>query len=538
MKEEILVFGHKNPDTDSICSTIAMANLRKKQGFNTLSCRLGEINKETAFVLERAGIKLPQLLKTVSAQITDLNYVEKSTICVEDSIQEAMEVMTSTNFSSLPVVDIEGYFKTMLRISDIANTYLEIDYSDLFSKYSTTFENLIEVLNGEIISGIYPKGEISTNLKEVSELDTIEKGDIVITTSLTDGIDRAIQAGAKVVIVCCKKDDFISPRMTSECAIMVVKHSFFKAISLISQSISVGGILKEVSLVSFNKEDFLTDIRNIMKDASQNNFPILEKNGKVYGTIRTKHLIDFNRKKVILVDHNEFSQSVEGIQDAQILEVVDHHKFANFQTNEATKIRTEAVGCTSTIVYSLYKEGGIIPDEKIALLMLSAIISDTLLFKSPTCTSKDVETAKELAKLAGIKDIREYGMEMLMAGTSFAKAAMKDIINQDKKVFAVNDSEIAVAQVNTVSIDDISKREDEIKKEIEHEIGKYGYSLFLFVITDIINSNSLVFVYGKNLDLIEEAFQKEIKNNKLMLENVVSRKKQIIPNIMASAQNM
>lgn len=538
MKEEILVFGHKNPDTDSICSTIAMANLRKKQGFNTLSCRLGEINKETAFVLERAGIKLPQLLKTVSAQITDLNYVEKSTICVEDSIQEAMEVMTSTNFSSLPVVDIEGHFKTMLRISDIANTYLEIDYSDLFSKYSTTFENLIEVLNGEIISGIYPKGEISTNLKEVSELDTIEKGDIVITTSLTDGIDRAIQAGAKVVIVCCKKDDFISPRMTSECAIMVVKHSFFKAISLISQSISVGGILKEVSLVSFNKEDFLTDIRNIMKDASQNNFPILEKNGKVYGTIRTKHLIDFNRKKVILVDHNEFSQSVEGIQDAQILEVVDHHKFANFQTNEATKIRTEAVGCTSTIVYSLYKEGGIIPDEKIALLMLSAIISDTLLFKSPTCTSKDVETAKELAKLAGIKDIREYGMEMLMAGTSFAKAAMKDIINQDKKVFAVNDSEIAVAQVNTVSIDDISKREDEIKKEIEHEIGKYGYSLFLFVITDIINSNSLVFVYGKNLDLIEEAFQKEIKNNKLMLENVVSRKKQIIPNIMASAQNM
>ncbi len=139
MKEEILVFGHKNPDTDSICSTIAMANLRKKQGFNTLSCRLGEINKETAFVLERAGIKLPQLLKTVSAQITDLNYVEKSTICVEDSIQEAMEVMTSTNFSSLPVVDIEGHFKTMLRISDIANTYLEIDYSDLFSKYSTTF---------------------------------------------------------------------------------------------------------------------------------------------------------------------------------------------------------------------------------------------------------------------------------------------------------------------------------------------------------------------------------------------------------------
>lgn len=538
MKEEILVFGHKNPDTDSICSSIAMANLRKNQGLNTIACRLGEINKETNFVLEKANIKIPQILKTVSAQITDLNFVEKNTICVEDSIQEAMELMTEENFSSLPVVDIDGYFKTMLRISDIANTYLEIDYSDLFSKYSTTFENLIEVLNGEIISGVYPKGEISTNLKEVSEIDSVEKGDIVITTSLTDGIDRAIKAGAKVVIVCCKENDFISPRVTSDCAIMVVKHSFFKAISLINQSISVGGILKEVPLVKFNKEDFLHDIRDIMKDANQNNFPILEKDGKVYGTIRTKHLIDFNRKKVIMVDHNEFSQSVEGIQDAQILEVVDHHKFANFQTSEATKIRTEAVGCTSTIVYSLYKEAKIVPDEKIALLMLSAIISDTLLFKSPTCTAKDVESAKELAKLAGIEDIKSYGMEMLMAGTSFAKASMREIVNQDKKVFAVNENEIAVAQVNTVSIEDLAKREDEIKKEIEHEIGKYGYSLFLLVITDIINSNSLVFVYGKNLSLIEDAFQTQIKDNKFMLENVVSRKKQIIPNIMLSAQNM
>lgn len=170
--------------------------------------------------------------------------------------------------------------------------------------------------------------------------------------------------------------------------------------------------------------------------------------------------------------------------------------------------------------------------------MLSAIISDTLLFKSPTCTGKDISTAKELAEIAGVKDIREYGMEMLMAGTSFAKAEMKSIINQDKKVFAINEREIAIAQINTVSIEDIEKREAEIKKEIEHEIGKYGYSLFLFVVTDIINSNSLAFVYGDNLELIEEAFQKEIKDNKLMLENVVSRKKQIIPYIMASAQNM
>ena len=537
--EEILVFGHKNPDTDSICSSIAMSNLRKQQGFNAIPCRLGEINKETKFVLDKLGVKSPKLLKTVSAQITDLNYVEKSTISTEDSIKEALDLMTKENFSSLPVIDTEGYFKTMLSISDIANTYLEIDYSDLFSKYSTTFENLKEALEGEVISGNYPEGEIASNLKEASELESLKKGDIVITTSLTDGIDKSIQAGARVVIVCCRKGDFISPRVTSECAIMLVRHSFFKAISLISQSISVGGILNTNKvLFNFNKEDFLNEIRGIMKDANQTNFPVLEDDGKVYGTIRTKHLIDFHRKKVIMVDHNEFSQSVEGIQDAHILEVVDHHKFANFQTNEATKIRTEPVGCTSTIVYGLYKEAKIEPDEKTALLMLSAILSDTLLFKSPTCTSKDVEVAKELAKLAKVDNISEYGMEMLDAGTSMAKSSMKETINQDKKIFPIGDTEIAVAQINTVQIGELVARKEEIAKEIEHEIGKYGYSLFLFVVTDIINSNSLVFTYGKEIEIVENAFKKEVVNNEILLENVVSRKKQIIPFLMTAAQNM
>lgn len=537
--EEILVFGHKNPDTDSICSSIAMSNLRKRQGFNAIPCRLGEINKETKFVLDKIGVKSPKLLKTVSAQITDLSYVEKSTVSTEDSIKEALDLMTKENFSSLPVIDTEGYFKTMLSISDIANTYLEIDYSDLFSKYSTTFENLKEALEGEVISGNYPEGEIASNLKEASELESLKKGDIVITTSLTDGIDKSIQAGARVVIVCCRKGDFISPRVTSECAIMLVRHSFFKAISLISQSISVGGILNtDKVLFNFNKEDFLSEIRGIMKDANQTNFPVLEDDGKVYGTIRTKHLIDFHRKKVIMVDHNEFSQSVEGIQDAHILEVVDHHKFANFQTNEATKIRTEPVGCTSTIVYGLYKEAKIEPDEKTALLMLSAILSDTLLFKSPTCTSRDIEVAKELAKLAKVDNIQEYGMEMLVAGTSMAKSSMKEIINQDKKVFPIGDMEIAVAQINTVQIEELSVRKEEIAKEIKHEIGKYGYSLFLFVVTDIINSNSLVFTYGKEIELVENAFKKDVVNNEILLENVVSRKKQIIPFLMTAAQNM
>lgn len=535
--ENILVFGHKNPDTDSICSAIAMAHLRKEQGQKTIACRLGDLSRETKFVLDRAGLSEPKLLKTVSAQLSDLQFIEKKTISIEDSIQEAMELLTEENFSSLPVVDKYGMFRNMVHISDIANTYLEVDYSDLFSKYSTTYENLQEVLHGEIISGKYPTGEIQSNLKEISEIKSIQKGDVVITTSFTDGIDKSIQAGARVVIVCCKEGDFISPRKNTDCALMLVKHSFFKAISLISQSISMGAISLKANEISFHKEDFLHEVRDVVKDASQTNFPILEKNGKVYGTIRGKHLMNFKRKEVILVDHNEFSQSVEGIQEAKILEVVDHHKFANFQTNEATKIRTDVVGCTSTLVYSLYQEAKIVPNKTMASLMLSAILSDTLLFKSPTCTSKDVQTAKELAELAGVKDIESFGLEMLMAGTSVEGKKMSELLNQDKKVFQVGEREMAVAQINTINLGEMASRKAEIETEMGYEIGKYGYSLFLFVVTDIVHSHSLLFAFGKETALAEEAFGQSLEDNQMILENVVSRKKQILPSLMQAIEN-
>ncbi|MCF2624798.1 putative manganese-dependent inorganic diphosphatase [Fusobacterium perfoetens] len=536
--EPVLVFGHKNPDTDSICSTIATAYLKNACGTEAVPYRLGKINKETAFVLQKFGIKEPELLKTVSAQISDLTHVKKEVINVNDSIQEALDLMTKENFSSFPVVDEMGHLKNMIHISDIANTYLKIDYSDLFSKYSTTYENLIEVLNGKIISGVYPSGEINTNLKAISELDTIEKGDVVITTSMADGIDRLIKAGAKVIIVCCKEDDFISPRMTSECAVMVVNHSLFKTISLISQSISVGAILQNRNFYSFKKDDFLHEIKDIMKDSNQTNFPVIDNDGKVYGTIRTKNLINFTRKKVILVDHNEFSQSVAGLGDAQILQVIDHHKFANFQTNDPVKITAEAVGCSSTIVYSLFKEAGVVPPKEIAGIMLSAIISDTLLFRSPTCTEKDEKTAEELGKLAGIEDIYKYGMEMLIAGTSFDNNTPPEILNLDKKEFNMGGTSMAVAQVNTVDVEGLLKMKSDFEAAMNAEIKANGYDLFLFVITDIINSNSTLLAFGEKTNLVELAFNKSLTGNEMLLKGVVSRKKQILPFLMAATQSL
>ncbi|MGL4732757.1 MAG: putative manganese-dependent inorganic diphosphatase [Fusobacteriaceae bacterium] len=536
--DHILAFGHKNPDTDSICSAIAFSELKTALGEKTKPYRLGEVSKETRYILNHFKVKTPPLLKTVSAQISDLTKIEKKVIYSEDSLKEALDIMTQENFSSLPVVDEKRQLKGMIHVSDIANTYLNLDHEDLFTKYGTTYENLKDVIQGIVISGTYPEGRITGTLRAVSELDKIKPGDVVVTTSMVDAIDRSIQAGAGVIIVCCNEEDFISPRLSSDCAVMRVHAPLFKTVRLISQAISISAAMNNKKFYSFKIDEFLHEIRDIMKEASQTNFPVISKDGEVYGTIRTKDLINFTRKRVVLLDHNERTQSVDGIGDAKVIQVVDHHKFGNFETNEPVKINAETVGCTCTIVYGLYKDARIVPDKNIAGLMLSAILSDTLLFKSPTCTEKDKETAEELAEIAGIKDYEKFGMEMLIAGTSLEDMSAHGILNADMKEFNMSGFKIAIAQINTVDTEGVMKRKDEIKSVMEAELKDRECQLFVLIITDIIKSGSTALVAGDYPNILEKAFNVKIEGDTAWLNGVVSRKKQIVPFMMAATQSM
>ncbi|MGX6590867.1 putative manganese-dependent inorganic diphosphatase [Cetobacterium ceti] len=536
--EPILIFGHKNPDTDSICSAIALAELKNLTGEQAIPCRLGDISKETEFVLKHFGIETPKLLKTVSGQISDLTHVEKEVISLNDSLKGALNTMTKEHFSSLPVVGANRELKGMIHVSDIANAYLGIDYTDLFKNYHTTYENLISVLKGEIISGNYPTGKIEGNLKGVSDLKTIKPGDVVVTTSMINGIDDLIQLGAKVIIICCNENDIIDPRPESDCAIMRVNGPLFKTIPLISQSISISSILGNEAFYSFKTEDFLHEIKAIMKESQQSNFPVVTTEGEVYGTIRSKNLINFTKKKVILVDHNERGQSVDGLQDARILQVVDHHKFANFETEEPVKINAETVGCTCTIVYDLFKDAGITPRKEIAGILLSAILSDTLLFKSPTCTEKDIKVARELANLAGLENFEKYGMDMLIAGTSLGDKTPHEILNMDMKEFTMSGLKVAVAQVNTVDVDGVLAKQGELEEVMNKLIEERNYNLFLLVITDIVKSGSMTLALGSHPSLVERGFNAKLDNNVAWLDGVVSRKKQIIPFLMAASQGI
>lgn len=534
--DSILIFGHKNPDTDSICSAISLAKLKEIKGEKAKACRLGNISKETEFVLKNFNMEAPELLNSINAQISDLTHVEKTTINHKASLKEALDIMTKENFSSLPVVNSKNHLKGMIHISDIANAYLNINPADLFKNYYVTYENLKTVLEGEVISGIYPSGQIEANLKGVSEYREIGKGDIVITTTMLDSIDDLIDLEVKMIILCCDKEDVILPR-ESQIPILRVNRSLFKAIPLISQSISILSILGNEKFYSFSTDDRLVDIKDIMKESNQTNFPVTTKDGEVYGTIRTKNLINFTRKKVVLVDHNESTQSVDGLNDAKIIQVVDHHKFGNFETNEPVKINAETVGCTCTIIYDLYKEAGVVPPKEIAGLMLSAILSDTLLFKSPTCTEKDIETVKELAKIAEIADYEAYGMDMLIAGTSLSDKTPEEILSMDQKEFTMNGIKLAISQVNTVDVKGVLDQQAALEKVMSECNAKNGYSLSVLVITDIVKAGSMLLVVGDST-IVEKGFHTTLANNTAWVDGVVSRKKQVVPFLMAASQGV
>ncbi|MDR1834866.1 MAG: putative manganese-dependent inorganic diphosphatase [Fusobacteriaceae bacterium] len=535
--EPVYVFGHKNPDTDSICSAIAFANLENKLGIPAVPCRLGEMNRETKFALQKFGVAEPRLLKTVSAQISDLTNIEKTFIHEDDSLRTALEKLTATKFSSLPVVDQNLKLKAMLHVSEIANTYLNLDHSKLFKEYVTTYENLMTALDGEVISGNYPSGVIGGNLKEISEVEKVQRGDIVLMAPIEEAIDSCLGAGARVILVACDENDHVLPRKGSETAIVLVRSSLFKIVGRIGQSISVSSILTGSSFYSFKKDDFLHDIRDMMKEAAQTNFPVTESDGRIYGTIRTKDLINFNRKKVILVDHNEKNQSVDGIEDAKILRVIDHHKFGNFMTEEPLNITAEIVGSTCTIVYNLYKDCGVEPDKSMAGILLSGVISDTLLLKSPTCTDKDVLAIKELEKICKIKNYKFYGMDLLKAGTSASSMSTHEILTSDLKEFPIKDKIFGVAQINTVDPLSILDKKEDLEREMRKLNEEYRFSLFILVITDIIQSGSYALAIGEDPSILEAALDVKLEDNLVWMPGVISRKKQIMPYIMSASQN-
>ena len=534
MKEKTLIFGHKNPDTDSICSSIAYSKLKNILGKNTVPYRLGVVSKETQFALDYFNVEQPDLLETVKPTVGIIQTGCKAVIKDTDSLKTALEILTREKYSSLPVINSNNQLETMLDISYLSNAYLEISTDNFFDLHYTTFDNVVNSLYSKLINGTIPKGRVLGSLKSLSEVGSNENNGIVILSDL-DKIDPSIDKFNISLLIVCSKNDISVGLSGIKTPIIHTTFSIFKTFKLTSQSISVHTILNNSPFYQFRTTDYIYDVQPLMNDADQTNFPIVNKKGEVYSTIRNKHLFDFARVNVILIDHNEKKQSVDGIETARILEIVDHHKFGDIETSEPLMIRAESVGCTSTIIYRLYEESNIIPDKQVSGLMLSAILSDTLIFKSPTTTKRDVEVAGILEKLAGV-DMHKFGMDLLIAGASLSDKSPLELLTMDMKEFTMGNYKTALAQVNTVDISSVIDQKEELKKVIDKLILENGYNLFMLVITDIVNKGSQVLAYGDSTHLVTSAFGKPLVDNAIWLKGVVSRKKQIVPLLMQASQ--
>ena len=538
MKELVYVSGHKNPDTDSICSAIGYAYLLKAiDRYNAVPVRLGEVSRETEYVLKRFNLEIPTLLKTVKQKVEDLNYDKVTVFSKELTLKTAWSLMKQQNLKSAPVSDDHNQLLGLLSTSNIIEGYMDEWDSQILKAANTPIENVIDTLDASIL---YLDKQLKTIKGEVhiaamtgeEAMKRVNENDVVIVGGDRDeAVEHLIKA--KVSLIILTGSLAISKKLLDKCEaehISVISTPFntFMASQQIIQAIPVEYVMQKGGLMTFSTDDTVDYVKEVMSETRFRSYPVLDFMGRVVGSISRFQVLNGMKKKVVQVDHNERSQAIDGIEEAEILEIVDHHRVADIQTIGPVLFRSEPVGCTATIVAKCYKEHGLEIPSDMAGIMLGAIISDTLLFKSPTCTPTDTKIARELAQIAGV-DIQEFGMEMFKAGTSLAGKTVEEIFNQDYKKFTFGDLSAGVAQVNTMDIEGFAPYKAEMLAYMDQVARENHMEFTMLLLTDVINATSEVFVAGPRPDYVANAFKVELVDQQASLPGVISRKKQVVP---------
>lgn len=546
MKDTIYIFGHKNPDTDSICASIAYAEFKNKTGNqNALSVRLGDINRETQFVLDYFNADAPVYIETVKTQISDLDIDILAPISPEISLKTAWSIMKKSNARTIPVVDENNKLIGIVSLSNLTSTYMDIWDNNIIAKSHTSIENILDTLSGNYlyVPDFRPKfiGKIVTaSMDPKSAGEIIDEGDIVICGNRADAQKTIINCRASLMIVTGShsvSDEIAELAKKEKCIIISTPYDTFTASRLILQSIPVEYVMTKNNIVFFKEDDYVEEIKDIMLKTRYRSYPVVDQDNKVLGSISRYHLISQNRKKLILVDHNEKTQSVLGIEDAEVLEIIDHHRVASIETGLPIFFRNEPVGSTSTIIANIFFENGIRPSKKTAGLLSAAIISDTLLFKSPTSTTIDKITLERLAEIADI-DVQDFATNMFKAGTSLKGKTVDEVFHQDLKIYNVLGYKIGVSQVGTMDIEGFSPMKEEMLKLMELETKHGSYNLLMLMLTDIINDGSAILAVGPDKDLIGKTFNVDINSSSVYVPGILSRKKQVIPQITNTINNM
>lgn len=533
--EKIYVFGHKKPDTDSIAASLALSHLKRKLGVNAEARCLGNINKETTYALNYFNVKEPKYLNDVKLQVMDTNYVKDYYINENKSLYDGFNYMQENNIGLLPLVDDELNFKGLVTLKDMTKYQL----SDELSSLHTSYDNLLNTLNAKEILRFddeFNINIIAASYKNETFVDSVEVNDTVglIVGDRHRVIEYAIENGAKVIILTNNswiKDEHLELARLKKVNIIKTDYDTFTTSRKIWFANYLHNFKMENDVVCFTEDEDIDEVIEKTKKLHYSNYPILDKKGKCLGMFRLADINDANKKKVILVDHNEETQSVDGLKQAEILEIVDHHKIGTLGTSMPINFRNMPVGSSNTIIYMLYKENNIEIPADIAGMMLSGIISDTLLFRSPTTTEIDKQVANTLSKIANV-DLDEYGMNMLKAGASLKGVSKEDILFTDFKNFTIDNKKVGIGQITTFDISEIENEKDEYVKLINHTANVNEYAIVALFVTDIIKNGSYVYFNDQAKDTLQLAFGIDNLEQGTYIDGCVSRKKQIIPNIM------
>ena len=545
---KVVVIGHRNPDTDSICSAIAYAELKNKT--SSLVCearRAGRMNQETEFVLKRFGVAPPRMCTDVNPKIRDVDYREMPGIPGSTSLRKAWEIMRDQKIDTLPITSADNELEGIITVKDIATANMDVFDTGVLATSRTTYKNILETLGGTMVVGnenaVCTTGhiKIGTATPEMLE-NNVEKGDIVILTNRYESQLCAIEKEASLLIICNgAKVGRTIQRIAEETgvAIMTAPCDTYAAGKLMSQCAPISYYMTRDDIMKFTLVTPVADVTRVMAKVRHRYFPILDEDGKYCGMVSRRNIIALRKRRIILVDHNEATQAVEGFDQAEILEIIDHHRIGSLETSGPVYFRNQPVGCTATIITQMYDENGVEIRPQIAGLLLAAILSDTLVFRSPTCTPVDVSTAHRLAKIAGV-EIDAFASEMFEAGEKLDGKTPEEVFLQDFKVFMCGDVRFGVAQGSYMTRKNLKAAQQLLTSYLPEACGKQNVEDLYMLLTDVPKEESVVICTGRHADeMLRSGFEKEPEEDgSWVLPGVVSRKKQFIPALMSAYQEL
>ncbi len=537
---KIYVIGHKNPDTDSICSAIAYAYLKNQlDDKEYVAKRAGQINEETQYVLNYFGQELPDYVSDIGTQVKDIEIRETEGVPRDISLKRAWTLMKEQEVVTLPVTK-HGRLEGIITTEDIAEAYMDVHDSKILSTAHTAYRNILDTMDGTLvcgsIDGYFTKGKVLIAAANPDLMENyIEEGDLVILGNRYESQLCAIEMNAGCIVVCEDAAVSLTIRKMAEehgCTIMRSPHDTYTVARLINQSMPVSYFMTRENIVSFRTDAFTEDVRAVMAKLRYRDFPIEDKKGRFVGMISRRNLLNVDKKKIIMVDHNEQSQAVDGLENAEILEIIDHHRLRASETMSPVYFRNQPLGCTATIIYQLYMEQGVEIPKQIAGLLCAAILSDTLMFRSPTCTAIDKMAAENLAAKAEI-EIKSFATEMFRAGSNLKMKSPEAIFYQDFKKFDMNGKNIGIGQINSLDAAELADIRERLVTYLDKAYNEHGMDIIYFMFTNIIEESTEIVAKGPEAEeLISEAFEVPVEDGTAVLRGVVSRKKQFVPPLM------